>query len=207
MQNPIGWCCDWLKIPELARGILSQSQYQWLVRAILHQAQGVFPVFVFLAKTRVSWCPIIYKVFSFRWVTRPRATCGTLPSRWVSMRTNSVLTPCKARCGTFTLPRNVKTKLFRAKTFNIFYIFGREKISTSSIRAPIKPRKFPQKHLENPQKHIEFSTSDVFLPLYWAKKRGESPVFRALSSSLVQRYNIFARNANRFNISQQPAKC
>ena len=82
MQNPIGWCCDWLKIPELARGILSQSQYQWLVRAILHQAQGVFPVFVFLAKTRVSWCPIIYKVFSFRWVTRPRATCGTLRFQW-----------------------------------------------------------------------------------------------------------------------------
>ena len=82
MQNPIGWCCDWLKIPELARGILSQSQYQWLVRAILHQAQGVFPVFVFLAKTRVSWCHIIYKVFSFHWVTRPRATCGTLRFQW-----------------------------------------------------------------------------------------------------------------------------
>ena len=82
MQNPIGWCCDWLKIPELARGILSQSQYQWLVRAILHQAQGVFPVFVFLAKTRVSWCPIIYMVFSFHWVTRPRATCGTLLFLW-----------------------------------------------------------------------------------------------------------------------------
>ncbi|MDY4874692.1 MAG: hypothetical protein SO133_07590, partial [Alloprevotella sp.] len=70
---------------------------------------------------------------------------------------------------------------------NIFYIFGREKFSTSSIRAPIKPRKFPQKHLENPQKHIEFPTSDVFLPLFWAKKRGKNPVFRALSSSLVQR--------------------
>ena len=82
MQNPIGWCCDWLKIPELARGILSQSQYQWLVRAILHLAQGVFPVFVFLAKTRVSWCPIIYMVFSFFWVTRPRAKCGTLRFQW-----------------------------------------------------------------------------------------------------------------------------
>ena len=35
---------------------------KWLVRAILHQAQGVFPVFVFLAKTIVSWCPIIYGV-------------------------------------------------------------------------------------------------------------------------------------------------
>ena len=59
---------------------------------------------------------------------------------------------------------------FRAKTFNIFYIFGREKNAISSIRAPIKPRKFPLKHLENPLKHIEFPTSDVFLPLYGAKK-------------------------------------
>ena len=150
MQNPIGWCCDWLKIPELARGILSQSQYQWLVRAILHQAQGVFPVFVFIAKTRVSWCHIIYKVFSFHWVTRPRATCGTLRFQWKT---------------TWVVTRNVKSNFFRAKTFNIFYILAREKISTSSIRAPIKPRKFPQKHLENPQKHIEFPTSDVFLPL------------------------------------------
>ncbi|MCI6250326.1 MAG: hypothetical protein MR641_03735, partial [Bacteroidales bacterium] len=68
-----------------------------------------------------------------------------------------------------------------------FYIFGREKFAASSIRAPIKPRKFPQKHLENPQKHLEFPTSDVFLPLYGAKKRGKNPVFWALSSSLVQR--------------------
>ncbi|MDY2915965.1 MAG: hypothetical protein SOU18_08815, partial [Alloprevotella sp.] len=57
----------------------------------------------------------------------------------------------------------------------------------SSSRAPIKPRKFPLKHLENPLKHIEFPTSDVFLPLKWGKKRGKNPVFRALSSSLVQR--------------------
>ena len=64
---------------------------------------------------------------------------------------------------------------FRAKTFNIFYVFGCEKFSTSSIRAPIKPRKFPQKHLENPQKHIEFSTSDVFLPLYRPKKEEKAP--------------------------------
>ncbi|MDY2916041.1 MAG: hypothetical protein SOU18_09205, partial [Alloprevotella sp.] len=61
------------------------------------------------------------------------------------------------------------------ETFNIFYIFDREKFSISSIRAPIKPRKFPQKHLENPQKHIEFSTSDVFLPLYRPKKEEKAP--------------------------------
>ena len=88
---------------------------------------------------------------------------------------------------TWVVTRNVKSNFFRAKTFNIFYIFGREKFSTSAIRAPIKPRKFPQKHLENPQKHLEFPTSDVFLPLKWGKKRGKNPVFRALSSSLVQR--------------------
>ncbi|MGM9695844.1 MAG: hypothetical protein ACI3X8_03105, partial [Alloprevotella sp.] len=76
---------------------------------------------------------------------------------------------------------------FRAKTFNIFYIFGREKFSTLSFRAPQKHLENPQKHLENPQKHIEFPTSDVFLPLYGPKKRGKNPVFRALSSSLVQR--------------------
>ena len=77
--------------------------------------------------------------------------------------------------------------IFRSNKFNIFYIFGREKFSISSIRAPIKPRKFPIKPRKFPIKHLEFSTSDVFLPLYWAKKRGESLVFRALSSSLVQR--------------------
>ncbi|MDY2915862.1 MAG: hypothetical protein SOU18_08245, partial [Alloprevotella sp.] len=60
---------------------------------------------------------------------------------------------------------------------NIFYIFGHEKISISSIRTPIKPRKFPQKHLENPQKHIEFSTSDVFLPLYGPKKEERTLCF------------------------------
>ena len=69
----------------------------------------------------------------------------------------------------------LKSNFFRAKTFNIFYIFDREKFSTSSIRAPTKPRKFPQKHLENPQKHIEFSTSDVFLPLYRPKKEEKAP--------------------------------
>ncbi|MCI6727092.1 MAG: hypothetical protein MR505_01855 [Bacteroidales bacterium] len=87
----------------------------------------------------------------------------------------------------FHVTRNVKSNFFCAKTFNIFYIFGREKISTSAFRAPIKPRKFPQKHLENPQKHIEFPTSDVFLPLFWAKKEERTPCLGALSSSLVQR--------------------
>ena len=79
MQNPIGWWCDWLEITELTQGFSDRHGIKCLARDILHQAQGVFPVFVFLTKTRVSWFPIIYKVFSFRWVTRPQATCGTSP--------------------------------------------------------------------------------------------------------------------------------
>ena len=65
--------------------------------------------------------------------------------------------------------------VFCAETFNIFYIFGREKISTSPIRAPIKQRKFPIKHVENPIKHVEFSTCFVLHPLYGAKKEERTP--------------------------------
>ena len=154
MLNPIGWCCDWLKIPELARGILSQSQYQWLVRAILHQAQGVFPVFVFLAKTRVSWCHIIYKVFSFHWVTRPRATCGTLPCNHL----NSYLKWKKCRV------ENKYLLTFR--------------VPISSIRAPTWPEKNPQKQVEIFLRHIKFPRCFVkqwFFCPFSAKKRGENP--------------------------------
>ena len=155
MQNPIGWCCDWLKIPELARGILSQSQYQWLVRAILHQAQGVFPVFVFLAKTRVSWCPIIYKVFSFRWVTRPQATCGTSPCNHL----NSYL------------------KWKKCRVENKYLLTFRNPVS--SIRAPTWPEKFPQKPVEISLRHINFSICFVkqwFFRPFSHKKRGENPL-------------------------------
>ena len=103
----------------------------------------------------------------------------------------------------------LKSNFFSAKNFNIFYDFSREKNPTSAIRSPIKPRKFPIKPRKFPIKPRKFPikprkfpTSDVFHPLYGAKKRGENPVFRALSSSLVQRYNIFPRNPNCVNISQ-----
>ena len=107
------WCCDWLKIPELARGIFSQSQYQWLVRAILHQAQGVFPVFVFLAKTRVSWCHIIYKVFSFHWVTRPRATCGTLRFQWKTTWVVNAPSPYFGKCRHYLSKKFPNFRCFR----------------------------------------------------------------------------------------------
>ena len=52
MQNPIGGCCSLLKIPELARGIFRRLQRPWLVRDILHPAQGVFPGFCLLQQTQ-----------------------------------------------------------------------------------------------------------------------------------------------------------
>ena len=177
MQNPIGWCCDWLKIPELARGILSQSQYQWLVRAILHQAQGVFPVFVFLAKTRVSWCSIIYMVF--RWVTRPRATCGSLSCNHL----NSYLKWKKCR---------VENKYLL--TFQV---------PISSIRAPTWPEKFPQKQLENPLRHINFSICFVKQWFFWPifrKKRGENPLFMGSLLFASTKIIYFSAKSKSFNI-------
>ena len=100
---------------------------------------------------------------------------------------NKLRTHTLARCGTFTLPEMLKSNFFSAKNFNIFYDFGREKNPTSAIRAPIKPVENPLKPVENPLKHLEIPRCFVFHPLYWAKKRGKNPVFRALSSSLVQR--------------------
>ena len=96
----------------------------------------------------------------------------------------------------------LKSNFFSAKNFNIFYNFGREKNPTSAIRSPIKPRKFPIKPRKFPIKHLENPRCFVLHPSYWAKKRGESLVFRALSSSLIQRKYIFPRNPNRVNIQQ-----
>ncbi|MCI7615556.1 MAG: hypothetical protein MSS61_09520, partial [Bacteroidales bacterium] len=135
-----------------------------------------------------GFAPILFKGFFLflSSITFPINECEhpthTSKVRYISFQRNLQL---KIHLSSY--PEMLNPNFFRAKTFNIFYVFGCEKFSTSSIRAPIKPRKFPQKHLENPQKHLEFPTSDVFLPLYGAKKRGKNPVFRALSSSLVQR--------------------
>ena len=41
------------------------------------------------------------------------------------------------------------------------------------------------------------------MPFFGAKKEEKTLYLWALSSSLVQRYNIFRQNPNRVNISQQ----
>ena len=45
-----------------------------------------------------------------------------------------------------------------------------------------------------------------FCPIF-AEKRGENPVFTGSLLFAIQIYNIFRRNPNRFNISQQSSKC
>ncbi|MCI6251373.1 MAG: hypothetical protein MR641_09225, partial [Bacteroidales bacterium] len=70
-----------------------------------------------------------------------------------------------------------------------------------------KAKKISAKAFRKSAKAYRISNFRCISAFIMAKKRGENPVFGALSSSLVQRYNIFVRNANRFNISQQPAKC
>ena len=78
----------------------------------------------------------------------------------------------------------------------------------SSISAkflPQTPRKNPLSKRKNPLSEVKFSTSNVKQPFFWpffSKKKERTPVFKALSSFLGQRYNIFRRNPNRFNTSQ-----
>ena len=79
----------------------------------------------------------------------------------------------------------LKSNFFSAKNFNIFYGFGRKKNPTSAIRSPIKPKKFPLKHLEIPR-------CFVFHPLYWAKKKEKAP-FLELSPLRQYKDNTFFR--------------
>ena len=89
----------------------------------------------------------------------------------------------------------LKSNFFSAKNFNIFYDFSRKKKSYIGDSFTDKAKK-----ISDQAKKI--SNFRCISRLILAKKRGENPVFRALSSSLVQRYNIFPRNPNRVNISQ-----
>ena len=72
-----------------------------------------------------------------------------------------------------------------------------KKPSTLRRKNPQTPRK---KFLSNVKKFI----SEVKIPFFGQKKEEKTRMFRASSSSLVQRYNISSRNPNRVNISQQP---
>ena len=53
MQNPIGWCCGWLKIPELALRIFSQSQHQMSRQRHFASSARVFLGFWFISGHRI----------------------------------------------------------------------------------------------------------------------------------------------------------
>ena len=120
-------------------------------------------------------------------------------------RTNSLLTPCKQGAvlsrysnSSFILfpPPNVKKCGFENK---YLLTFSR---STSPQKAPTLRRKIPQTPRKKFLSNVKFFTSEVFYPFFWPKKEEKTRLFRALSSSLVQRYNIFRRNPNCVNTSQ-----
>ena len=53
MQNPIGWCCGWLKIPELARRIFRRARHQMSrQRHFASSARGFFG-FCFISGHRI----------------------------------------------------------------------------------------------------------------------------------------------------------
>ena len=128
------------------------------------------------------------------------------------MRTNSLLTPCKQGAvlsrysdslGTFTLLHASNGKKCGTKNKYLLTLSrstSPKKPSTLRRKNPQTPRK---KFLSNVKKFI----SEVKFPFLGPKKEEKTRLFRALSSSLVQRYNIFRRNPNCINISQQSTDC
>ena len=123
-----------------------------------------------------------------------------------------VLTPCRARCGTFHTVEmaywNVKIQLFFAWVTLMFFINWRPiKFRVRPPRALTAQRYFPLKARNYPLKAREISISDRKQPSFWAKKRGESSLFAGFLLFTMQIYNIFRQKANRINISQQFVKC
>ena len=104
----------------------------------------------------------------------------------------------QARCGTFTLLHASNGK--KCGTKNKYLLtFDR---SASPKKPPTLRRKNPQTPRKNFLSNVKKFISEVKIPFLGQKKEEKTRLFRALSSSLVQRYNIFRRNPNRFNISQ-----
>ena len=81
----------------------------------------------------------------------------------------------------------LKSNFFSAKNFNIFYDFGRKKNIYIVNPRTDKAKKISAKAYRKSYKACRISYMLCITSLILAKKRGKSPVFRALSSSLVQR--------------------
>ena len=81
----------------------------------------------------------------------------------------------------------LKSNFFSAKNFNIFYDFGCEKNLYIGNSFTDKAKKISDKAKKISDQAKKISNFRCISRLILAKKRGENPVFRALSSSLVQR--------------------
>ena len=144
-----GW-----KFPSLLAGFSASHSINGSSEPFCIKCKGFF-LFLFFSLKRESAGVLLYKVFSFRWVTRPRATCGTLPCNHL----NSYLKWKKCRV------ENKYLLTFR--------------VPISSIRAPTWPEKFPQKPVEISLRHINFSICFVKQWFFWPfshEKRGENPL-------------------------------
>ena len=116
------------------------------------------------------------------------------------MRTNTVLTPCKQGAVLSRYSHAPKVKKCGWKN-KYLLTFNR---STSAKKPSILRRKKPQTPRKIFLSNVKKFTSEVKIPFFSPKKEEKTRLFRALASLLIQRYNIFRRNPNCFNISQQP---
>ena len=114
---------------------------------------------------------------------------GAVLSRYslaLAMRTNSLLTPCEqgAVLSRYSQAPKVKKCCLENKYLLTFSRSkSHKKPSTLRRKNPQTPRKI---FLSNVKKFI----SEVKMPFFGQKKEEKTRMFRALSSSLAQRYNI-----------------
>ena len=76
-------------------------------------------------------------------------------------------------------------------------------LSTSAKKQPTLRRKNPQTPRKIFLSNVKKIISEVKTPFFCPKKEEKTRCLWAPSSSLTQRYKIFRRNPNRFNISQR----
>ena len=127
------------------------------------------------------------------------------------MYRTSVLTPCKARCGTFLtneqLLEMLKSNFFRAKNFNVFYNWRAENFSGKARARTNCTEKFSARNGKFSARNGKFSYLRGKTTAILGQKRGENPVFAGFLLFAIQIYKIFLRKANRLNISQRFMKC
>ena len=114
------------------------------------------------------------------------------------MSTNSLLTPCKqgAVLSRYSHAPKIKKCGFENKYLLTF------SLSASAKKQPTLRRKNPQTPRKIFLSNVKKFISELKTPFFCPKKEEKTRCLWAPSSSLTQRYKIFRRNPNCFNISQ-----